>query len=233
MKIGELTSREFEEKSPKIGLLPTGSNEQHGPHDPLATDSLIAESIAESAATDTKALLLPAIRVGVSREHSNFAGTLYLSPETFRNQLTETIISAGNSGLEKFVIVNGHGGNISAIQEACQGLHHEHGITALEWTWFNAISTPEMGHAGELETSLIMYLREELVKEPIRKGSDSWGHSLHGASWAYDTSDFSKNGVVGDPTKASREKGEKLFSQAKKKLVRLIEELSDEEENFV
>ncbi len=225
MKIGEISWTDFQEATPSCALLPTGSTEQHGPHGPMATDTIIAEAIAARAAEETETLLLPTIDVGVSREHANFPGSLYLHPEVFRAQLKEIILSAHNSGIDKFVIVNGHGGNVSSIQEVCKTLYYDHDVRAIEWTWFNAISAPEMGHTGKLETSLIMYLREELVGEPIEKGAESWGHSLHGARWAYDTKEFSESGVVGDPTEASREKGEELFDKSTEKLIKLIKSM--------
>ncbi|MEF8797967.1 MAG: creatininase family protein [Candidatus Bipolaricaulota bacterium] len=227
MNLGEVSWTEFEEWEPKIALLPTGSTEQHGPHCPLNTDSLIAEEIAKYVADEADILLLPSITVGVSREHSKFPGTLYLSPETFRRQVKEIILSARGFGVEKFVIVNGHGGNVSAIQEMCQILYHEHEILALEWTWFNAISAKNMGHAGELETSLILYLREELVKNTKEKGTDSWGETIHGTRIAYDTRDFTENGIVGDPTKATKEKGEKIFEKSTKQLSDLIKDFEN------
>ncbi|MBS3814258.1 creatininase family protein [Candidatus Bipolaricaulota bacterium] len=222
MNLGEMSWTEFEEREPEIALLPTGSTEQHGPHCPLNTDSLIAEEIAKYVADEADVLLLPSITVGVSREHSKFPGTLYLSPETFRRQVKEIILSARGFGVEKFVIVNGHGGNVSAIQEMCQILYHEHEILALEWTWFNAISAKNMGHAGELETSLVKFLKPKLINGPMERGSDSWGRRFHGTRVAYDTSNFTSKGVVGDPTKATREKGEKLFDKATGKLLKLV-----------
>lgn len=227
MKIGEISWTNFQKASPSLALIPTGSTEQHGPHGPIATDTIIAEAIAERAAEETETLLLPTIDVGVSREHSSFPGTLSLPPEVFRAQLREIILSASDSGIEKFVVVNGHGGNVSSIREICKDLYHDHGLEAIEWTWFNAISPREMGHAGKLETSLIMYLREELVGKPIERGSGSWGHSLHGARWDYDTKEFSENGVVGNPSEASREKGEDLFNKSTEKLIKLIKSMRE------
>lgn len=228
MKIGETSWTDFQKAAPYFALLPTGSTEQHGPHGPMATDTIIAKAIAERAAEETETLLLPAINVGVSREHSSFPGSLSLAPEVFRAQLREIILSAHNSGIDKFVVVNGHGGNVSSIQEVCKDLYHGHDLKAIEWTWFNAISPREMGHAGKLETSLIMYLREELVGGPIEKGSESWGHRLHGAKWDYDTKEFSESGVIGDPTKASSEKGEELFDTSTEKLIKLIKDMKKE-----
>ncbi|MFB6291025.1 MAG: creatininase family protein [Candidatus Bipolaricaulia bacterium] len=225
MKIGEISWTDFQKTSPSIALLPTGSTEQHGPHAPMATDVIIAEAIAERAAEETETLLLPTIDIGVSQEHSNFPGSLSLPPEVFRAQLREIILSASDSGIEKFVVVNGHGGNVSSIQEVCRDLYHNQDVKAIEWTWFNAISSREMGHAGKLETSLIMHLREELVGKPIEKGSGSWGQSLHGARWDYDVKEFSENGVVGNPTEASGQKGEELFDKSTEKLINLIKSI--------
>lgn len=231
MKIGEMSWTDFEKESPEIALLPTGSTEQHGPHGPLSTDMLIAEKIAEKASEETGTLLLPPIDVGVSREHSRFPGTLYISPETFRQQLAETVLSANESGIKKFVIVNGHGGNVPHIREVCEDLYHEHEVFALEWTWFNAISAKDMGHAGKLETSLVLYLREELVGKVRGEGAESWGKISHGARVDYDTSLFAENGVVGDPTKATSAKGEELFQKSKQELSGLIRELQDSSSN--
>ncbi len=232
MKLAELSWRKFKKLEPEVALIPTGSTEQHGPHAPFMTDSLIAEEIARSSSEETNSLLLPPMKVGVSGEHRNFPGTLYLSPETFRKQLEETVLSAHESGIEKFVVVNGHGGNISSIKEVCKKLYHKHGVKALEWTWFNAISAREMGHAGALETSLVQYLREDLINEPLNKGADSWGRSFHGTRIAYDTSKFTRDGVVGDPREGSAKKGEEIFNKSTEKLSSLIRELSEQDKNL-
>lgn len=229
MNLEEMSWTDVEEQEPKVALLPTGSTEQHGPHCPLKTDSLIAKEIAKHVADKADILLLPSITVGVSREHSKFPGTLYLSPETFRRQISEIILSAQGSGLRKFVIVNGHGGNVFSIQEICKTLYHKHGVLTLEWTWFNAISAKNMGHAGELETSLVKFLKPELISGPIERGSDSWGRRFHGTRVAYDTSNFTRQGVVGNPTKATRENGKKLFDKATGKLLKLIKAIQNEE----
>lgn len=232
MKIGEISWTDFQKAAPSLALIPTGSTEQHGPHGPMATDAIIAKAIAERAAEKTKTLLLPAIDVGVSREHSSFPGSLSLAPEVFRAQLREIILSAHSSGIDKFVVVNGHGGNVSSIQEVCKDLYHGHDVKAIEWTWFNAISPREMGHAGKLETSLIMYLREDLINKPIQKGVKSWGKKLHGTRIAYDTREFTENGVVGDPTKATKEEGEELLKKSVEKLAGLVRDFLNSEGSF-
>ncbi|MBS3812979.1 creatininase family protein [Candidatus Bipolaricaulota bacterium] len=233
MKLQEMTWEDFQSAETLVGLIPTGSTEQHGPHGPFATDLIIAEEMAANAAEETGALVLPSISVGISREHQDFEGSLYISPDTFRQQLREMILSASSSGIERFVVVNGHGGNISAIYEVCKSLYIEYTTIALEWTWFNAISARNMGHAGELETSLLMFLRPDLVKEPREPGAGTWGHKFHGTRVDYLTSSFTKNGIVGDPTKATKEKGEELFNRSTKKLKQLIRDLYSPDQDFL
>ncbi len=232
MNLEEMTCKEVEREDDQVALIPTGSTEQHGPHGPLGTDTIIAKEIARSAANQTQALVLPAISVGISEEHREFQGSLYISSDTFRNQLTEIILSAQSSEIAKYVVVNGHGGNISAIKEVCKNLYLEYTTIVMHWTWFDAISAKNMGHGGELETSLIKYLRPELVKEPLEPGAENWGLKLHGSKFDYLTSSFTQNGVVGDPTKATKKKGKKLFSQATNKLTNLIEDLKNSNYDF-
>lgn len=233
MKLGELSWKDFEDEKPKTAVIPSGSIEQHGPHAPLSTDTLIAEAMAEKSTRETDSLLLPSISVGVSREHSSFPGTLSLSPDTFRRQLTDTVLSAHEHGVEKFVVVNGHGGNVRYIREVCENLYHERDILALEWTWFDAINASGMGHAGKLETSLLLYLNEDLLSEPEGEGDTSWGKKLHGAIFDYNTATFTRAGVVGDPGKASAEKGKKLFEESTRKLSNLLKALISGKEDFI
>lgn len=232
MKLGEMNWKDFKDREPKTAVIPSGSTEQHGPHGPLKTDSLIAEAMAEKATEETDTLLLPSINVGVSREHSSFPGTLTLSPDTFRSQLTDIILSAHESGVEKFVVVNGHGGNVRYIREVCENLYHDEELLALEWTWFDAINARGMGHAGELETSLLLYLQEDLLGEPRTSGDTSWGKKTHGATFDYDTGVFTEDGVVGDPKQASAEKGKKIFEESTRKLSDLLKALISGEEDF-
>jgi len=232
MKLGEMSWKDFKDSKPKTAVIPTGSTEQHGPHGPLKTDTLIAEAMAEKAAAETDTLLLPSINVGVSREHSSFPGTLSLSPDTFRSQLTDTILSAHGSGVEKFVVVNGHGGNVRYIREVCENLYHDEGLLVLEWTWFDAINARGMGHAGELETSLLLYLNEDLLGEPREAGDISWGKKMHGATFDYDTEVFTEAGVVGDPKKASAQKGKDIFEESTEKLSDLLKALISGKEDF-
>ncbi|MDY6779567.1 MAG: creatininase family protein [Halobacteria archaeon] len=212
--------------SSKVALLPTGSTEQHGPHAPLCTDSLIASEVAGETASRTDAVSLPPVTVGVSEEHRGFDGTLHVSPDTFRSYVSDILTSLSCHGCERAVLVNGHGGNIDALDEVCAETTRSGDMFATTWTWWNAVDDPDfdMGHAGPLETSLVLHLEPELVDDDsVEGGAESWGEYVECSPVSYDTDDFTQNGVVGDPTRASAEKGEELFEDAVSSLSRLVE----------
>ncbi|MDY7081418.1 MAG: creatininase family protein, partial [Halobacteria archaeon] len=165
----------------------------------------------------------PPVNVGVSEEHRGFDGTLYVSPDTFRSYVGDILESASRY-FDNAVVVNGHGGNIDALDEVCARLYRDDTIFATEWTWWNALSlNADMGHAGELETSLVMYLEPDTVDEADEAGVESWGEFVNSAPVAYDTDEFTQNGVVGDPRQATAEKGERIFEDSVANLVELVE----------
>jgi len=105
-----------------IAILPVGSNEQHGPQNPLGTDHLIAKAIAEETAKRTGMLCLQVIPFGVSSHHKQFWGTIYISPKTFQNYVKEACLALSYYGVRKIVIVNGHGGNLYTLIELAREL---------------------------------------------------------------------------------------------------------------
>jgi creatinine amidohydrolase len=229
-KFSEVSWKDLEKESLDIVMVPVGSTEQHGPHLPLATDSTIAENIAYRASEDTDVLVTPTIEIGVSEEHKSFCGTIYVKPETFRSYVRDVLVSLSEQGVDKVVLVNGHGGNINHLQEVSQELTRKGVIFSTEWTWWRSVDSSDMGHAGPLETSLISYLEPEKVKKDEKEeGASSWGLKFEGAKLAYDVDEFSENGVVGDPKEASEKRGEKIFESASKGLVNLLRKLKTKE----
>jgi creatinine amidohydrolase len=227
----------------KVALIPVGSTEQHGPHLPLGTDFLIAKTLAEAAATETGAICTPAIPVGLSEHHRQFWGTLWVKPEHFRGYMKGIATSLAYHGPKRIIYVNGHGGNNAALQEVCRGLRHQ-GIYALVWQWWQAVAElsaelfPQAGsHAAESETSLMLQVAEESVdKEAVETAAAGaaprWGVQRFGTDVSFDTLDFSENGATGDPRRATKEAGEKLYGAALEQLVALVrwlEELPDEQ----
>lgn len=227
MKLEKATWTEVRDSPPEVALLPVGSTEQHGPHAPLSTDALVAESVAREAAerADEACALLPTLPVGVSEEHRAFDGTLHVSPGTFRAYVKETLLSAP---ADRAVVVNGHGGNIDSLEEVCASLTRDSQTFATHWTWWETVDKDgmDMGHAGAVETSVLLHLAPELVGEPV-EGAESWGEYFESAPLTYDTDEFTENGVVGDARKATAEEGGRLYSEAVESLVRLVRRVGD------
>ncbi len=231
MQLAEQSWTAVDEMDVDAVLLPVGSTEQHGPHAPLGTDTLLAEEVSRRAAVQSTRQLLvaPPLPVGIAEEHRHFTGTLWLSPETFRATLNETITSIAYHGFSPVLIVNGHGGNVDAIAEVAARVTRDRDAYCVAFTWFQAVATgSEMGHAGAIETSALLSLSPELVDtdalEAASTGAvDRWGVWVDGVNLAYDTDEFAPNGVVGDPEHAGSERGETLLTEATDVLLDVIE----------
>jgi creatinine amidohydrolase len=222
----------------EVALLPTGSVEQHGPALPLSTDFTAAEEVARGAETD--AVVLPTVPVGVSSHHRQFDGTLWTEPETFEHYVSDIAASVASHGVRKVVVVNGHGGNTAALQRAARRLREDEVAFVAPWNWFDALEGLDeelfdtgIGHADAIESSMVLHLAADLVREEALDtaeagASDGWGKSVHGANVGFDTADFSESGAVGEPTAASAEAGEALFEQATDELAALVAWLADQ-----
>jgi creatinine amidohydrolase/Fe(II)-dependent formamide hydrolase-like protein len=229
-------------KEVDIAILPVGSIEQHGTHLPLDTDAFDAEHLANevtAACSNPKPIVLPLISYGVSYHHEDFSGTLSVSPETLSNMVYDIGLSAAKHGVKKLVIFNGHGGNTPALQFAAQKINRDTSIfTCVETGETSdadviAISeTPNDVHAGEIETSTSLAVRPDMVrKDKVRKFVPKFSSrfldfsSKRSVEWYTRTVKISKTGVLGDPTKASSKKGEKMWSMMVMRLVEFIEVL--------
>ncbi|PSP72880.1 creatininase [Halobacteriales archaeon QS_3_64_16] len=223
-----------------LAVLPVGSTEQHGPHLPLGTDALTARAVAEAGveACSAGVCLAPTVPVGIAAEHRQFAGTLWVSPETFRAYVSEVIESLAYQGWEKVIVVNGHGGNLNALAELCGTLTRDERAYALPFTWFDAIEDrSEMGHGGPIETALLRGTHPELVREgrieKARQGmAERWGEWVAGVNLAVDSAEFTDSGVVGDPGSEATndgERGEALLAEAAAALAALLEAVAERE----
>ena len=229
----------FEAES--LALVPVGSTEQHGPHLPEATDHLIAEAFAREAATRTGFLCTPTITVGVSAHHRQFHGTMWVDPPAFRAYMESLTRSLTSHGIDRVIYVNAHGGNVAHLREVGGRLRQDEEAYAIEWMWNESI--PDLvderfeqngPHGGPKETALIQYLRPDLVHddrlEDARDGGvpdvEAVETSKFGARTFFDSADNTNNGVVGDQTDATAEKGEELFEAATAQLVNLSEWLA-------
>lgn len=234
MNLSESTWTDVRDADTDLAVLPVGSTEQHGPHAPLGVDYMTAEAIADAgvedyaADFDGEAVVGPTIPVGIAEEHRDFDGTLWVSEDTFRAYVRETIESLVHHGFDRVVVVNGHGGNVDALRECCGRISRTGDAYAVAYTWFDAVATEELGHGGPAETSFMRYLRPELVHEDRTEtaaegAAEQWGEWLNGTNLAYDSAEFTESGVVGDPRNGSEELGEELLSEAAEALSELLD----------
>ncbi|MBX0288108.1 creatininase family protein [Halomicroarcula sp. F28] len=234
MHLSDATWPEAEATDTDLAVLPVGSTEQHGPHAPLGTDSLTAAAVADAAETeyDDEVVVAPPIQVGVAEEHRDFAGTLWVSEDTFRDYVRETVASLAHHGWTRVVVVNGHGGNVDPLREVCARITRHDEADAWAFTWFDGVDAPDMGHGGPVETSLLQATHPDLVREDrlddaADGGADGWGEWVSGVNLAYDTSEFSENGCVGDPGAGSQERGEQLLEEATTALLALLDRVAE------
>ena len=234
MRLTAATWTDAREADTELAFLPVGSTEQHGPHAPLGLDSVTAEAIAEAGAdryADEHAerpIVGPTIPVGIAEEHRAFDGTLWVSEGTFRDYVRETLMSLSSHGFDRIVVVNGHGGNTEAIRELCGRVSRNGGAYAVGYTWFDAVEFDSFGHAGPAETAVMRHLspesiREDRLDEAAAGAADGWGEWVSGSNLAYDTDQFTDNGVVGDPRDGTAELGEDLLDAAATRLSELLE----------
>lgn len=155
-------------------VIPTGTTEQHGPHLATGTDALIAASIAERAAAvaakPTTILLAPVLAYGASDHHLSFGGTLSLHVTTFQLVLRDLLASAAAAGCRRVFVLNGHGGNSAACAIAVAEASRDHGIVAAtalvsDLVRADEVDGPKRGHAGSFETSLLLTLDRERVRQ--------------------------------------------------------------------
>jgi mycofactocin system creatininase family protein len=241
---GELTWPEVGQrvKEVDVALLPVGSVEQHGPHLPLDTDAFdalyLARRIAE-ACSNPKPLVFPLIPYGVSYEHEEFKGTISVSNDTLSRMIYEIGMSAARNGIRKLVIINGHGGNTPALNFAAQMITRDARIfvcvDAGETSQVDVdkiVETPNDIHAGETETSTSLAVRPHLVRmnravKRIPKFSSRYLNfsSRRNIPWYAYVEKISPNGVLGDPTVASEQKGKEIWRVMIAHLVALVEDL--------
>jgi creatinine amidohydrolase len=214
-----------------LAIVPVGSNEQHGPQNPLGTDHLIAKAIAEEAAKRAETLCLQVIPFGVSHHHRQFWGTIHVSPKTLKAYVKEVCLALNYYGVKKIVIVNGHGGNLNTLTELARELR-EKGIFISIFQWWPAagkilpdlFKPEERGHAGAEETSVNLALLPHLVNmnKAVDEAVRVHTTEVEGVTLPLDTADRISSGVFGKSTTASTDKGKRVFEAVVSELVKHI-----------
>jgi len=202
-----------------VGLIPVGATEQHGPHLPIGTDTIIAVALADAAAGDL-AVVLPPIAYGASFFHgTTLAGTVAASGTETAAAALRVARACVASGVKRLLFVNGHVGNAAPLWIACDEFRREFPdgrIGVMQWWEL----TPEIAahatadavdwHANAAETSLVMALRPELVDVDALAGADDPDRTA-GTVFRYALAHVSTNGVTGHPSRASAEFGVQLW----------------------
>jgi creatinine amidohydrolase len=212
------TSRHERDRAARVAVLPVGSFEQHGDFLPLITDTAIACLIARRVSADYGLFLLPPVTLSCSHEHSGFAGTVSVSASTLAAVVADVAESLHVSGIDRLVIVNGHGGNYvlsNVVQQAnVAGPRMTLFPSRTDWeiarTAAGLVSTAsEDMHAGELEVSLLLHGYPELVDHGYRTADwqvDPRPHLLVTGMGGY-----TETGVIGRPSLASADKGHAIL----------------------
>lgn len=230
----------------KMVIIPTGSCEQHGPNTTFATDTVRAYEFCKllGERMGDKILICPPVTYGLSGHHMGFPGTITIRPETLVHIYMDIVLSMHKHGFEKFMFVNGHGGNRTALNMAITELYETYGITSY-WTgmgsplvrdMFEGIVDPNQrlyGHGCEIETSQVMYLAPWAARENREKGEiqDSV-YSRHlfkdGGCPVNWRTDASANGALGDARKATAEMGKQMTDRILDEIENLILNLIQE-----
>ena len=225
-------------------ILPCGAIEQHGPHLPVDVDFFDARYMAykvAEACSDPKPLVLPTIPFGVSYHHESFKGTLSVTNDALSKFVYDLGMSLAKNGIKKIVILNGHGDNAPTLSYAAQMINRDAKIFVCVDTGetsdvdlYELIDTPNDIHAGEIETSTTLAIRPDIVQmdkainETLSFGSKFLNYdNERGVSWYAHTHKLSESGVMGDATKASKEKGLKMWDIMIQNMVRFVESIKN------
>lgn len=218
----ELGLRTWTEVAPgAVILVPLGSTEQHGPHLPLSTDTIVAERLAVAAARSVGAVAVvaPAVAYGSSGEHAGFAGTLSIGRAALELVVTELVRSLDDSRPAGVVFVNGHGGNLHPVRAAIRTLTHEGRRVE---AWWPADAEGD-AHAGRTETAVMLHLAPALVRlEKIVAGETRPLNELSATLRRNGLRAVTSSGVLGDPTGATAEYGAALVQRWTAEIAGLI-----------
>jgi creatinine amidohydrolase len=239
-----------------IAVLPVAAIEQHGPHLPLNVDATLVDGVIAAALPHLPAalplLFLPTLAIGLSPEHARFAGTLTLRASTVISLWTEIAESVAQTGIQKLVLLNSHGGNVGLLDVVARDLRARLGLLVYSVNSFNLPLSSAAGgapvaaqvsaheqrfgiHAGEVETSMMLALKPEQVDMAKAQNFHSTSQdraekfSLLGdgrsAKLGWQMQDYNAHGAVGNAAAATAEEGHALLAAMGRSLAQLLSEI--------
>ena len=241
--------RELAERDGSVLVVPVASLEQHGHHMPTITDTLLCTAVvqtgAEAAAEDdVPVLTTPPVWTGQSRHHLPFGGTASLDVRTLLSVLEGVAETTLENGFDALLFVNGHGGNVNTLGTAVQEIAEVQDAEVLGLTYFGlapdaieSIRESEIGgisHAGEMETSMMLHLRPDLVREdrieatPNEKPYAGESEDLMDSGYlsvGRPFSAYTESGALGRPELATAERGEAFFEAFRDGFADLLREI--------
>lgn len=239
----ELTAEDLRGKASvdAVVILPVASIEQHGPHLPVGVDTILTEAVCKRAAeavTSTPVVVTPVLWCGMAEHHMAFGGTFTLDIPTYRSVLLCFLKSLARHGFSRIFIVNGHGGNKTALNAFLPDFAVETGLAIRAATYFDVAPGPlkeiledqeTVRHACEAETSMMLVAAPDTVKRGrlAEAFGPPFSHAPSGlpAVQRYRSfKEFSASGVIGDARRASEAKGERLFAAIAAALAQAIED---------
>jgi creatinine amidohydrolase len=248
---GELRSKDFKglDAEKTIAILPVAAIEQHGPHLPVMTDSAIAEGmialLKDRLPKDLSVLVLPTQYIGKSNEHLLSPGTLSLSAETLSRLFVEIGEGVHRAGLRKMVLANSHGGNVQVLATVTRELRVQFGMLVVATHWgrfglpegmYDPIEVQHGIHGGDIETSLMLEFRPDLVRMADAKNFVSSAIAMerefkklsadgkHAFGWI--AQDLNAEGAIGDASKATAAKGKKTAEHQVDGFIALLRDMT-------
>ena len=241
MRFHEMTFPELRQvpRDQVLVVAPIAACEQHSHHLPTFTDTILVTAVADGVEKQlpTRVLQLPTLWLGASAHHLRFGATLSAEVDTHVAMLCDLLVPLLDDGYQRLLILNGHGGNIDTMHMALRRLQPRYRAKQLTAASYWDLAAGElaalaegpqktMGHACEFETSMVMALRPDLVRQDkIKNDPPPLEPALRGLTIGEDMHQRTDHGAVGYPELASAAKGRKVLQAAIERTVEVVETL--------
>lgn len=230
-----------------VVVVPVGATEQHGPHLPTGTDTLLADAMTQLILGKTrsaKTVLFPTIAVAASREHHDFPGSVWIDTDVLSAQLMAIGRAVQEAGIRRIVFVNAHGGNVPTLQTVCRQLRITYGLVAVTAGWMtpgmpavpDRLKYPEDIHGGFMETSVMLHfypdlvdmtLAQDFVSSSVQVAQDNtYLRTLGPVSMGWATRDLNPSGAVGNAAAANAEAGREIAEICADAYAMLLDEVA-------